>query len=1618
MKKGMNALIAVTGILLSLQSLADTHIPAGNVSGIWNQSGSPYIIDGTISIADVDQLVIDPGVRVIFSGHYKLNVFGRIEAVGNSSDSIVFTAQNPANGWWGLRFNNTDVNGQQASKLAFCHFEYGRADGGTSVDRYGGAVYCSQSSQLLIDRCTFRNNFALRCGGAIACDNSDITLSGSSIVQNEAGESGGGLYCLFSDPQITHVTFYDNYAAAYGGAVYGSSYAPAAHPCLTNCILWSNYPDEIEILTANITVIYSDVMGGWPGAGNIMNDPLFINPAINNLSLQPCSPCVDAGDPSSPVDPDGTVTDMGAFYFNQLAGTVVPGGDVSGTWSSSASPYLVCGDISIPAAGSLTVESGTEVIFMGHYRFSVYGRLSAQGTAADSIMFTANDPVSGWHGFRFINTNNNGQDSTRMEYCGIEYGNATGTGSDNQGGKFYMENSSKVLIQNSMISKNLATGGGGFYLNQSSPKVQNCHIFYNTPDGFCVANSSAPAISGCVIEWNSGMGINLTGASVMPVVENCMVNHNNNFPVRAYAHQVGGFSGNSYTGNLYQIFYVWGSAVNLDGVWDNPGIPYYISGTVIIQGTDGPDGVTVLDLTPGTVMKMGNTIGIQVGHPSNSAFPGGLMALGNLNDSIVFTASTDNPSPGYWGGITFENYASDMHCQMDYCVIEYGGYSSFENIYCNQASPVLSHCTSRSGSGNGIYLISGNPVIDHCNVSSNTVSGIYCSQSSPQIYHSDIGYNMSYGLFFTNASANPVIDHCIVTGNSNCGIYSSSTNFLTVSGSIIENNASYGLYCNSFVDQLVITGNQINGNNNYPVYIYANQAGGLSGNTYSGNLYQKIYIAGATISMDAVWENPGIPYYISGNVNIQGTDGSNGITTLTLSPGCELKFGSTVFLYTGHNSNQSYPGGLIAAGTELQPILFTSNQTSPSAGYWSGLYFANYAADSLCTLENCIVEYGGYSTYSNITCYHSAPSLKHCNIRYSGSDGISYDNSPFPLIEFCIITHNSSAGISCNTSYQPVITNNTICSNASSGIRVFSGCNPAIVNNILYDNYNPITALTQLSNIYHNDCWLNDTIIADNLPAGFGSLVTFNVHGKPCDPFYNIFLDPMFEDPANNNYHITIYSSCINAGDPNLPYDPDNTISDIGVYYYTLLGDPSITNITDIPNDQGKQVGITWQKSPLDALGSPAPVSFYSLWRYDDFAEGKAYRLIHDPAALMDILTDSEGESMDEIIMWENGDLFLTYITQVPGIGFNEYTAMAPTLFDSCETSVNYTTFVVLAHMYAPQLYYSSQADSGYSVDNLAPHVPENFSGVFAGGQVKLNWSPVPDQDFQYYALYKSEDPLVFPQDPFAVTMDTIYYDGNILADTVYYMATAFDFNGNGSAPSQVAEVITSSGLALDIKVFLQGPFTGTLMNPGLNAGGYIPLSQPYSQAPWSYTGSEAVASIPNADIIDWMLIELRDAPDAASAGSAAVVTQQAAFLLKDGSIVSTDGSTLPLFNYSPVNFLFAVLWHRNHLGILSAMPLTGNGGVYSYDFTIGSGQVFGGINAHKEIAPGIWGMIAADGNADDQVNNGDKNDVWTPQAGTSGYLPGDFNMNGEVNNSDKNDLWKPNTGLGGQVPE
>jgi hypothetical protein len=260
---------------------------------------------------------------------------------------------------------------------------------------------------------------------------------------------------------------------------------------------------------------------------------------------------------------------------------------------------------------------------------------------------------------------------------------------------------------------------------------------------------------------------------------------------------------------------------------------------------------------------------------------------------------------------------------------------------------------------------------------------------------------------------------------------------------------------------------------------------------------------------------------------------------------------------------------------------------------------------------------------------------------------------------------------------------------------------------------------------------------------------------------------------------------------------------------------------------------------------------------------------------------------------------------------------------------------------------------------------------------------------------------VAFGTNPYSQSLNNITSSGSFaVGDTESPMAIILDLN-------------------IDVTALLEGPFNGSEMLPSLNVGGIIPLNQPYNTSPWNYVGSENLAAIPNANVVDWVLVELRDAPDAASALPGTVIERQAAFVLKNGNIVGLDGtSTLAYVSTSITNNLFVVIYHRNHLAVMSANALTQIAGVYTYNFTTGANQAYGnGADGQKEIATGIWGMFGGDANADGNIETADKT-IWGTMAGTKGYNNSDFDMSTQINNEDKNDIWIGNVGAASQVPE
>jgi len=216
---------------LTIISNAQTIIQPGDVSGTWTLSGSPYEIQGDITIPNDSTLTIQPGVLVEFQGHYALNVQGRLLAVGTEINGIWFIINdttgfhNPdtiLGGWNGIQFIDTPTS-NDTSKIIFCTLVYGKAVGSSPPNNSGGAIFISNFNKVLISNCLITNSSAggsdSPSGGGISLHFASITLENNVIGGNCAWD-GGGIKIWESDPVFINNSIISNSADEGGGGVW------------------------------------------------------------------------------------------------------------------------------------------------------------------------------------------------------------------------------------------------------------------------------------------------------------------------------------------------------------------------------------------------------------------------------------------------------------------------------------------------------------------------------------------------------------------------------------------------------------------------------------------------------------------------------------------------------------------------------------------------------------------------------------------------------------------------------------------------------------------------------------------------------------------------------------------------------------------------------------------------------------------------------------------------------------------------------------------------------------------------------------------------------------------------------------------------------------------------------------------------------------------------------------------------------------------------------------------------------------------------------------------------------------------------------------------------------
>lgn len=280
MKKLIIYLLAITPYMLFAQRTLSF---SGNINTntVWNYD--TVFLTNDVFIADSTTLTINAGTTIIAQGQYKIDVKGRLLALGQPNRYIKFTAVDTmniqdstiVNGWRGIRFNNI-TNSNDTSILSYCKIQYGKAI--RRFDMFGGGISIINSAKIKIVNSEISNNWAyLRGAGIYITESSFAKINNNIFKQNFTYVSGGGIAIYNSNAEIKNNIFIENtaffvdtsigFGGGSGGAIYVSTLSNNT-PIISRNLLSNNYSvdgalyDSSPSMFVSNNIIVNNVGGG------------------------------------------------------------------------------------------------------------------------------------------------------------------------------------------------------------------------------------------------------------------------------------------------------------------------------------------------------------------------------------------------------------------------------------------------------------------------------------------------------------------------------------------------------------------------------------------------------------------------------------------------------------------------------------------------------------------------------------------------------------------------------------------------------------------------------------------------------------------------------------------------------------------------------------------------------------------------------------------------------------------------------------------------------------------------------------------------------------------------------------------------------------------------------------------------------------------------------------------------------------------------------------------------------------------------------------------------------------------------------------------------------------
>lgn len=207
-----------------------------------------------------------------------------------------------------------------------------------------------------------------------------------------------------------------------------------------------------------------------------------------------------------------------------------------------------------------------------------------------------------------------------------------------------------------------------------------------------------------------------------------------------------------------------------------------------------------------------------------------------------------------------------------------------------------------------------------------------------------------------------------------------------------------------------------------------------------------------------------------------------------------------------------------------------------------------------------------------------------------------------------------------------------------------------------------------------------------------------------------------------------------------------------GVQIDWRLREARIDSVADVRGDQGGWVNVHLTGSGLDMFSHT--ITGYNVYRRID-EKALIDRVLGAKAAGVpaDGAVDGAFATGGEIVI--AGETYLVGgdadkdtppgVWSVVGSFWptrsDNYIVTVPTVTDDTPEGPAWTTYYVLAFESSTGSFYASLPDSGRSVDNIAPGVPAGLAATYSATGAALAWTPAPEQDFQYFRVYRGTWP-------------------------------------------------------------------------------------------------------------------------------------------------------------------------------------------------------------------------------------------------------------------------------------